>query len=100
MLTPDHPSTQQKHSDADYLAFNPFDGDEADITLRTVRIRTARKQHLCFTLTGARDHNIEPGQKYRYERARIDGSFWGEYRICLPCIDKWINEGEEEDAKP
>ncbi|MCD0492290.1 hypothetical protein [Chromobacterium violaceum] len=98
MLTPDQPVTKQKFSDADYLAFDPFQGDEAEIKCRTKRIRTARKQHLCYTLTGRQDHHIEPGQRYRHERALIDGSFWGEYRICLSCIDQWINEGEEDDA--
>lgn len=96
MPTPDQLTNSQKYTDADYLAFDPFQGDEAKITLRTVKIRTARKKHLCFTLSGRQDHHIAPGQRYRHERARVDGSFWGEYRICLSCIDKWINEGEED----
>ncbi|AVG17068.1 hypothetical protein CFN79_15070 [Chromobacterium vaccinii] len=98
MLTPDQPATQQRYSDADYLAFDPFQGDEAEIKCRSTKIRTSRKRHLCFTLTGRQDHHIEPGQRYRHERALIDGSFWGEYRICLSCIDQWINEGEEVDT--
>ncbi|POB00130.1 hypothetical protein C2134_02765 [Chromobacterium sinusclupearum] len=96
MPPPDQLPIQQKYSDADYLAYDPFQGDEAEIILRTVKIRTARKRHLCFTLTGKQDHHIEPGQRYRHERARVDSSFWGEYRLCLSCIDKWINQGAEE----
>ncbi len=25
------------------------------------------------------------------ERALVDGSFWGEYRMCLPCLDRYID---------
>ncbi|OQS39729.1 hypothetical protein B0T40_03055 [Chromobacterium haemolyticum] len=78
------------YSDADYLNYDPFQGDEAEVTCRSVTIRTARKQHLCYGLTGKQDHFIEVGQRYRHERALIDGSFWGEYRICLDCLSKFI----------
>lgn len=82
---------------SDYINADPFSGDEAELTCRTVAIRTARKEHSCYGLSGRCDHTIKPGQQYRHERARIDGSFWGEYRICLSCMDKFIAGEYEND---
>jgi hypothetical protein len=83
-----------KHTDAEYMAVDPFQGDEAELTCRTVAIRKARKAHTCFTLDGKQDHQIQPGERYRFETARVDGSFWGSYRICLKCMDQWLDEVE------
>jgi len=80
-----------KYSIADYINIDPFFGDESELTCRTVSIRKARKEHLCFTLNGNQDHYIHPGEYYRYESARVDNSFWGEYKICLNCMDKLID---------
>ena len=90
------------YTDADRLAFDPFCGDDADIKLRTVRMRTARKEHSCFgaeALPNDDGHTIKPGERYRHERALIDGDFWGNYRICLACCDKWLDEirGETDE---
>lgn len=86
-------------ADSEYVAFDPFQGDEAELTCRTTAIRKARKQHACYTLNGKQDHFIEPGQRYRHERALVDGDFWGEYRICLPCLDKILDEFECDDPE-
>ena len=86
-----------KNTDADYLSYDPFQGDEADVTCRTVAIRTAKKEHSCFSMGGPA-HTIKPGDRYRHERALIDNSFWGNYRICLKCLDSWIAEVKGEDV--
>ena len=78
------------HSDAEYIATDPFFGDESSIKCRTVCIRKARKPRPCYGLTGKQDHTIRLGERYRYETAMIDDSFWGSYSICLPCMDKFI----------
>ena len=81
------------HTDEERLDFDPFAGDEAELSLRTVRIRTARKEHPCYALPERRDgHTIKPGERYRHERARVDGEFWGDYRLCLACCDQWLDE--------
>lgn len=91
------------HTDAERLALDPFDGDESELKLRTIRIRTARKEHPCFGIGCSRPgHTIKPGERYRHERALVDGEFWGDYRICLACCDKWLDElngdtDEDED---
>lgn len=79
----------------EYLAFDPCAGEEGDVSCRTVRLVVARREHPCFL--GMRPfgdgHTIAKGEKYRYEKALVDRSFWGEYRVCLRCIDRWF-EGE------
>lgn len=79
----------RKHG-AEYVQADPFPGDESDRTCRTVTLRKAMKNYLCYGLTGKQDHGIQAGDYYRYERARVDGSFWGEYRMCLGCMDTFI----------
>jgi hypothetical protein len=81
---------QMKHTDDDYINYDPFVGDEADIKCRTVTVKKARKEHVCWGLDGNMDHKIAPGEKYRHERALIDGDFWGEFKLCLNCMDKFI----------
>ncbi len=91
------------HSDADYIRFDPFEGDEAEIKCRSVRLVKVRKPQSCFfgmePLHGDQ-HVIRPGERARYEKALIDGSFWGRYYVCLPCMDKWLADvlGDIEEA--
>lgn len=79
-------------SDEEYINTDPFFGDEGELTCRSTSIRTARKEHACMTLTGQQDHTIKPGERYRYERALVDGDYWGEYKLCLRCMDKFIDD--------
>lgn len=83
---------EAKHTDEVYIGTDPFFGDEAERACQSVVIRTSRKEHACFSLDGKQDHTIQPGERYRHERALIDGSFWGEYKICLGCMDKFIDD--------
>jgi len=85
-------STQ--HPETAYLWIDPFFGDESELTCRTVKIRTARKTHRCYSIDGRQDHEIAPGDRYRFEQARVDGSFWGSYRICFACMDRLIGDAE------
>ncbi|WP_428719109.1 hypothetical protein [Undibacterium curvum] len=79
------------HTDKVYMRTEPL-LDDAELTCRTVAIRKARKQHMCLSLSKETQHMIAPGERYRYERALVDGDFWGEYRICLACLDKFIDQ--------
>lgn len=95
-----------KITDEDRLEYDLFASDDAEISCRTVVMRTAAKEHTCFggLGNGGDGHTIKKGERYRHERARIDGDFWGEYRICLTCLDKEIaalngdDESEDEEA--
>jgi hypothetical protein len=86
-----------KHPDATYVSVDPFFGDESELTCRNVTMRVARKTHRCFSLEGRQDHEINRGDRYRFESALVDGDFWGNYKICLPCMDRLIDdEGDDE----
>lgn len=88
--------------ESDYLRFDPCEGDEGEITCRTVKLVHARKEHACFMGAGhyGDGHTIKPGDLYRYEKALVDGDFWGQYRVCVPCMNKWLHEiqGDEDAA--
>lgn len=77
-----------------YVRFDPFDGDEAAITCRTVKLVRARKEHPCFIgeASSKDGHSILPGDLYRSERALVDSDYWGNYAVCVPCMDKWLTE--------
>ena len=79
----------RKHG-IDYVRYDPFEGGEAELTCRSVTLRKAKKNHICYGLAGKQDHGIQAGEHYRHEKALVDGSFWGEYRICLACMDAFI----------
>lgn len=33
-----------------------------------------------------------------YEKALVDGDFFGTYRLCLNCIDKFMKEEDEDEG--
>lgn len=80
-------------TDADYLRFDPFDSDrDVDIRCRTTKLVTVRKAQKCHGLDReTHGHEIAPGNRARYETAVVDGE-WGRYYVCLPCMDRWLNE--------
>lgn len=79
----------QEITDEDRIEYDPFSGDES-VKCRKVTLKVARKQHACFLGGGygGDKHTIEPGDRYRHEKALVDGDFWGEWKCCLNCIDK------------
>lgn len=85
-----------KFDEASYLRFDPCDGDrDVRIACRTIALRTARKEHACFIGAEPRygdQHTIKPGERYRFETALVDGDYWGTYRVCMGCMDKWLTE--------
>lgn len=83
-----------KFEDADYIRFDPCEGDEAQTSCRTVKLVKARKDHKCFLGSHpyGDNHMIYAGEFYRYERALVDGDYWGEYRVCVSCMDKWLED--------
>jgi hypothetical protein len=88
------------YTDEQRVQYDLFAGDEGEISCCTVKIRTAKKEHPCFGGAGSSQdgHTIKPGERYRHEKALIDGSFWGNYRLCLTCLDNLLTElGVEDD---
>lgn len=78
------------HTDAERLNVDLFPGEEGTLTCVTTKIIKARKEHKCFEGQGSYGdkHIIPKGDRYYFQKALVDGSFWGQYRVCLPCVDK------------
>lgn len=84
-----------RYPERDYIAFDPFEGDrDVDVRMRTVKLVRARVDYSCwYGQSGDREpHTIKAGELHRYECALVDREYWGSYRICLPCMDKWFAE--------
>ena len=81
-----------KYTDEEYINYDPFFGDEADLKCVTTSIRKAKKDYVCYGIAGEQKHLIHVGDRYRHEKAFVDDSFWGEYRICLKCMGKFIGD--------
>lgn len=89
-----------KYPEADYVDYDPFEGDEAEIACRSVRLVKVRKPHPCFigaNPAGGDNHVIQPGDMARVESALVDGSFWGRSYVCIACMDKWLDMVNGED---
>lgn len=93
-------------TDDDRIEYDMMAGDDTELRCRTVKMRTAAKEHPCFggLVSNGDGHTIKKGSRYRHERALVDGDFWGEYRVCTQCLDKWIadlnsDEDEEQPSK-
>jgi hypothetical protein len=78
--------------ESEYVAYDPFDGDDASITCRTVKLVEVRKEHACFMGAGPNGdkHVIARGALARFEKALVDSDFWGTSYVCVPCMDKWL----------
>lgn len=95
-----------KYTEEQMLDYDPFFGEEGVITLHTKKIVKVRKSHPCwFGLNRFRDdvnHLIEKGQKARFEKALIDGDYFGSYYMCLGCLEKEMDDvywnGEEDES--
>ena len=82
-----------KYSDEEYIAFNPYEGDDGKVSCQTIIIRRARKTHACFigAINATAGHAINPGDRYRDETCLVDNDHWVRFRCCLSCIDNWLS---------
>lgn len=92
-----------KFREQDYLRFDPCEGGEGKISCRTIRLVRAQKERPCFLGIApyGDGHLIQPGDVYRSERALVVGDYWGNYAVCVPCMDKWLTDiGLQPCASP
>ena len=78
------------YTEQDYISFDPFFGEEADITCRTVKLVKVRRPHPCFFGQNGDGHGIAQGDIARHEKALVDGDYWGSYYLCIPCLNREI----------
>jgi hypothetical protein len=93
--------TELKYPEEDYVNHNPFFGEEGDMACRNAKLVKVRKEHGCLFGENGDRHKIQPGERARYETALVDGSYWGRYYICIPCMDKIFADlfGDETDEQ-
>ena len=77
-----------KHTDAEYLAFDPGAGDDfpAEVECRKTALVITRKEHKCFGWKADTQHPIPAGTRVYKETGKCEGHFGSVY-ICLPCVD-------------
>ena len=64
------------------------DRDDARARVRTNRIVTTRKPHICAAYDR---HEIPSGSRARVERAIIDDQ-WASFYFCCACLAQWLEE--------
>lgn len=86
-------------TEEDYLLEDWFFGDEAEISCRTMKMVTARKEHDCYLSLchGKTPHKIQKGERAYFEKALIDRDFWGKFYMCTKCMDEQLNDYYEND---
>jgi len=84
----------RKYTEEDYLNEDWFFGDEAEISCKTSKMVTVRKEHPCYLSQGygKTPHNIKIGERAYFEKALIDRDFWGKFYMCTKCMDAYLNE--------
>lgn len=84
-----------KYTEHQILDYDPFFGDEGELSLHTKKLVKVRKQHSCFFGLGSYankpNHKIEIGDPARFEKALVDGDYFGRYYMCIPCLEKEID---------
>lgn len=78
-----------KHSDSEYLAFDPGAGDDfpAEVECRRTALVVTRYEHLCWGwCAGRKAHKIPAGTRVFRETGKCEGKF-GTVYMCLPCVD-------------
>jgi hypothetical protein len=86
-MTP-QPNTPRKHTEAEYLAFDPGAGDDfpAAVEFRKTALVMTRKEHQCYGTGAGKQHVIQPGTRVYRETGKCEGHT-GTVYICLPCLD-------------
>lgn len=87
-----------KYTEQQLLDFDAFFGDEGELKLHTKKIVKVRKEHPCFLGMNSDLHTIKPGERAIFEKALVDGDYWGKYYMCFSCIEKELDliYGEDE----
>lgn len=85
-----------KYLEEMYLDSQIFAGDR-DVSERyfTEKIVKIRKSHKCC----ACQKEIPGGEKMVMQKAIVDDMGWCSCYICLPCIEKWLEESGQVDTE-
>lgn len=85
---------EEMYKDSQIFA-GDMDGSESNFTEKVVKIR---KTHKC----GVCEKEFSKGEKMLMQKAIAEDMGWRSCYICLPCIEKWLEESgqvEVEDGR-
>jgi hypothetical protein len=70
----------------------PPDESESNHSQKIVRVR---RKHKCSSLDPrVKTHEILPGSYALREKAIVEDMGWQQSYLCIPCMDKWLDEHE------
>ena len=69
-----------------------MDGSENNFTEKVVK---SRKSHKCCVC----EKEFSKGEKMLMQRAIVEDMGWRSCYICLPCVEKWLEESGQVDGK-
>lgn len=69
-----------------------MDGSENNFTEKVVKSRKSHKCCIC-------EREIPKGEKILMQRAIVEDMGWHSCYICLPCIEKWLEESGQVETE-
>lgn len=85
-----------KYSEEMYIGSQIFcgdmDGSESNFSEKIVK---SIKPHDCCVC----EKEIPKGEKMIYQSAIVQGVGWCSCRICLPCIEQWLEESGQVECE-
>lgn len=82
---------EEMYKDSQIFA-GDMDESESNFTEKVVKIRKTHKCCVC-------EKEIQTGEKMLMQKAVVEDMGWRSCYICLPCIEKWLEESGQVDGK-
>lgn len=82
-----------KRDESAYLEYPWFEDRDVDLRCHTVKMATTRKAGTCCGYDGE-VHDIPAGTRVYLEECIMDGE-WCRSRLCVPCMDRHLDDEEE-----
>lgn len=83
-----------KYPEEKYIGSQIFAGDESEINF-TEKVVKIRKLHECCIC----GKEVSKGEKMLIQRAIVEDMGWCSCYICLPCIEKWLEESGQVEVE-
>lgn len=85
-----------KYPEEMYIDSQIFAGDmDGSENIFTEKVVKNRKSHKCCVC----EKEFSKGEKMLMQRAIVEDMGWRSCYICLPCIEKWLEESGQVDGK-
>ena len=84
-----------KYTEEEYINAGYFEVDDVTSN-QNYKVVKVRKAHHCVGLETP-DHTINVGERALRETAIVEDAGFQTCYVCLPCVDKWLDEINGED---